>query len=274
MAADDVTIKSVAQRTVLDSSCRVTPQDLQKSLLIEFPHQLRKIKKAIRDLISEGALTYTYQFGSSFIERSFNKPVKITERIVLTPDAISCYPKDDAVVIRLRSGAAFGSGEHPTTRLGLQGIASVLEKTVLTSRLEKSRALDIGTGTGVLAIAAVFLGIECAIGIDIDPCARAEAETNVRLNRLNHRIRVDAMPLEAVEGPFQLVTANLRSPTLKKMCSNITDMVEPGGFVVLTGYKSQEEKIILASYSGVRLEPYWRADEKDWVCNVLKREAG
>lgn len=270
MTADE-TIKSLARKTVFNASFRLTPKALQSILLDQFPHQLPEIKKAIKELMTEGDLVYTYQFGCSFIERSFNRSVKITDHITLVPETIRFHPNDATAVVRLRPGAAFGSGDHPTTRLGLMAITEVLENSAWMKQRKGCRALDIGTGTGVLAIAAVLLGVDSATGIDIDPCARAEAGANVKLNGMESRIQIVSSPMENDSARVHLVTANLRYPTLKCMCENISAWVLPGGFAVLTGYKAEEEKNILDCYTGMNFKPQWRATEKDWVCHVFEK---
>ena len=94
---------------------------------------------------------------------------------MLVPHGLSFTGDPGDVVIRLRHGISFGSGDHPTTRLALRGIEQVFFETGQLINKSSDSALDIGTGSGVLAIACLLLGVKRAIGIDTDSCARKES---------------------------------------------------------------------------------------------------
>ena len=102
------------------------------------------------------------------------------------------------------------------------------------------RILDIGTGSGVLAIAALKLGLEMGLGLDIDPCARVEASENAELNGLSQRMDISGCSLDTLQGVFFLITANLRFPTLKAYLKNMIDLTETGSFLVISGIKINE----------------------------------
>ena len=161
------------------SKKKLTPGTLEKALAERFSMDRKDVKTVIRSLVADQELIYTYQFGCSFLERSFNKPTRISRRVVLKPHGMTYRPDVEDVVIQIQQGAAFGSGDHPTTRLAIQGIETALFETACLKKGNHSRTLDIGTGSGILAIAAVLLGIKTGTGIDIDPCARAEAGKNI-----------------------------------------------------------------------------------------------
>ena len=132
----------------------------------------------------QGELFYTYIHGSSFIEKSVNKPLNVSNRIVLVPAGMHGNCNPGRVTVRIIHGGSFGNGHHPTTRISLRGIDFVLNRGVFREQELKKGALDIGTGSGILAIAAVKLGIKKAVGIDIEAIARKEAIENVRVNGL------------------------------------------------------------------------------------------
>jgi len=235
-------IKSVILETVTNSEKKLTPRELEKILLQRQPSERCDIKTAIRDLVSKGDLAYTYIYGCSFLERSFHKAVRISKKIVLKPPDI------------------FYRGiEH-----------AVLNEELIKKKKETS-ALDIGTGTGVLAIAAVLLGLNTAVGIDIDPCARVEARGNVKINELEDRVEIEDQPVENVNAKFSLIIANLRYPTLKRLCNCIFGITADRGAIVLSGIKTHEMKALVDNYSAKGLEVRWHATEKSWTALRLRK---
>ncbi|MBW1840935.1 MAG: 50S ribosomal protein L11 methyltransferase [Deltaproteobacteria bacterium] len=264
-------IRKEVLETVLESTNRLTQGELEKKLSHKLPTNKKALSAAIKGLVADGELVYTYQFGCSFLERSFNKPVKISKHIVLKPHGTRYPSKPDEVVIELRHGAAFGYGEHPTTRLAIRGIEAVLSKDSFAEKAKNHRALDIGTGSGVLAIAAVALGAKAALGIDIDPCAVAEARENVKINRFEDRIEIDGRGIETIAETFTLILANLRYPTLKKLCGHITGLTEKGGAIVVSGIKTSEVNDLVDIYRERRFHCERKEIEKDWAGLVLVR---
>ena len=148
----------------------------------------KQTKSVIRELVAGGELAYTYEYGCTFLERSFAKPVRISKHIVLQPPGHHhpANPKD--VVVKIKPGASFGAGNHPTTRLAIQGIEFVLLGDQALDKTNNTSVLDIGTGSGVLLITAILCGMQTGLGIDIDACARVEAAENVRINGLDDRV--------------------------------------------------------------------------------------
>ena len=108
--------------------------------------------------------------------------------LIATTPAAGVDPGD--IVVNIKAGAAFGTGCHPTTRLALTGLEKVCKNNLIPIGTENCRVLDIGTGSGVLSIAALKMGLDQGIGLDIDPCARAEAAENAVLNGLSKRLEI------------------------------------------------------------------------------------
>jgi len=253
------------------SKKKLTPGALKRALSERFSMGRREFKAVVRNLVSDRELMYTYHFGCSFIEKSFNKPTRISHRVVLKPQGMFFRPGVKDVVIRIQQGAAFGSGDHPTTRLAIQGIETALLETDRLKKEHHSKALDIGTGSGVLAIAAVLLGIKTARGIDIDPCARAEAGKNIQLNHLAHRISIHDHSILDIHDKFTLITANLRYPSLKRLCSHMARITEKNGAVVVSGIKTDEVSDLLNEFTRNRFKCVWKSFEKDWAGMVFVR---
>jgi ribosomal protein L11 methyltransferase len=253
------------------SKQRLTPGTLKKRMCENKMVDANTLKAVIRDLVLSRELKYTYQFGCSFIEKSYERPVRISKRVVLKPPDTVFEPASKDVVIEILKGASFGFGDHPTTRLAVLGVESALSMDHDILAAEDSKALDIGTGSGVLAIAAVLLGIRRAVGIDIDPCARTEAEKNVELNGLDHRIAILDAAIEDIEGPYTLITANLRYPSLKRLCSHIAGILQQKGAAVVSGITTDEVEDLLDAFRANGCRCTWRGDEKGWAGMVLIR---
>jgi ribosomal protein L11 methyltransferase len=268
---DSRAIRQKVFETVSESNKKLTYGELEKRLSQKYAVHKKVLKTAISDLVADRQLVYTYNFGCSFLEKSFNKPTRISKRVVLKPPGISYPPESDEVVINISQGASFGSGEHPTTRLAVRGIEAALSEKNRFSKTNHTRALDIGTGSGILAIAAVGLGVKKALAIDIDPCSRSEAKKNISLNNMEDRIQVLDRDIENINEKFSLITANLRYPTLKRLCSHISKITEKPGMVVVSGIKTDEVTDILNSYTQKGFSCTWKAVEKDWVALVFAR---
>ncbi len=269
--ADRHAIRREVLSCVNASNKKLTPGALETALSERFSMDRQDFKTVIRGLVSDRELIYTYHFGCSFLEKSFNKPTRISHRVVLKPHGMFYQSGSQDVVIDMQQGAAFGSGDHPTTRLAVRGIENAVFETHCLKKEKNTRALDIGTGSGVLAIAAVSLGIKTAKGIDIDPCARAEAGKNIQLNHLEHRIAIHDHDIQDIHEKFTLITANLRYPTLKRLCSHMAQITEKDGAVVVSGIKTDEVSNLLNEFTQNRFKCVWKSFEKDWAGMVFVR---
>jgi ribosomal protein L11 methyltransferase len=250
---------------------RQTPADILKRLSHPPVFPRTCVQDAIRELVASGALAYTAEHGRTFLEPSFNRPVRVSERIVLSPPDHDVAPGPGEIVVYLRPGAAFGVGRHPTTRLALRGIEFALSRDDAARRRAGSRVLDIGTGSGVLAIAAVRLGIENGVGLDLDPCAVVEAAQNVSLNGLAGRIEISDRGLERIDAVFSLVVANLRWPTLERLAATLAVLTKPGGALVVSGVQHAEQEAVVAAYGRQQFECAWSLAEDRWVGLVLNK---
>jgi len=270
MLTDIKTIREAVLATVVESRKKLTPVELEKRLIQNLGTRKTAIKTAIRKLVDDRELIYSYHYGCSFLEQSFNKPTRISHRVVIKPPDTKYRPESDEVVINIQPGVSFGSGEHPTTRLALRSLEQVLFDSEFYQGQKDLPALDIGTGSGILAIAAAKLGVKRIVGVDVDPCARAEARQNVQLNNLERRIEINAQQVETIDQKFGLITANLRYPTLKRLSPCIAQLSEIGGAFIVSGLKTDEESDLVRVYSQNRLKCVWKAYEKDWVGLVFE----
>ena len=256
------------------STRRLTPQYLEKTIIEKYGLDKPRAKAVLKDLVARGQLEYTYEFGSTYLVRSFNKPVRISPHVVVKPPGYRYEPAPDEVVIQIKPGAAFGGGRHPTTRLSVKAIDFLFKEWRPDWQKENCSVLDVGTGSGILAIAAVCLGINKGLAIDIDPCARSEAVRNVDLNGLAGRIRIDGSDIAAQKERYALVVANLRRPTLASYRDRIAGCVRPGGMLIISGIKVEEREDIETSYTvrGMAVSKCW--DEKEWAAMLMRKAGG
>ncbi len=262
-------IKAEIIRKISESPRRLTPATVLSEMAASFQLKKRVVSKAIRDLVQEKALVYTYTFGCTFLEPSFEKPVHIANRVVLKPPNLTYKQAAGEVVVSIAAGVSFGTGTHPTTRLAIEGGIRAFDDIAMKDRADID-ALDIGTGSGVLAIAAVGMGAQGAVGIDIDACARVEAENNIKLNGLEKKIRI-LSSLEEYQGPaVTLVTANLRFPTLASLTSFFSIKMERPGFLVVSGIKQDEVVALKTVYETIGLACCWEKVEHDWAGLLFK----
>lgn len=159
------------------------------------------------------------------------KPFHLTKRIVIKPSWENYRAVADELVIELDPGQAFGTGLHASTRL----IVELLEEAFPTLPATPARGLDVGTGTGILAICAALLGCQSITGIDIDPAAVTAARENIAANHLSARITAEATTLADLTGHYDLIMANIIHNTLLEMAPRLSDLLAPGGILLVAG---------------------------------------
>lgn len=260
---------------IATSPSRLTPPALEKALSKNTHLKRKEIKALIKDLVDRGELIYTYEFGATYLEKSFNRPIRISNSVVIKPPGHQYRPESGEVVLKIKPGASFGDGRHPTTRLAVRGVEYILKEfdSNLFFAEHRPAVLDIGTGSGILILVAVSLGMHRGVGIDIDPCARAEARENVLINDLIDRIEITDQYLENIDDTFYLVTANLRLPTLKKISPILRKIISPNGFMVISGVRSHETNDLIEKYAHKGFGKIWIKHELDWAGIVLRRKA-
>ena len=265
----------LVQKEILEivaaSSVRMSPQYLEKTISETYGLAKARAKQILKNLIGQGELEYTYEFGSTYLVRSFSKPVRIATHVVIMPAGHSYQPAPEDVVIQIKPGAAFGGGRHPTTRLAVKALEYVLKIVSPDGLNQCGSVLDIGTGSGILAIAAVCLGVKKGLGLDIDPCAIAEARDNIALNHLQGQLVISDRDVDSFDQTFSMVIANLRYPSLKFFYPQILKLTDTNGWVVLSGFRPHERDDLMDLYTAEYFKCIWTAAEIDWAAAVLKK---
>jgi ribosomal protein L11 methyltransferase len=238
---------------------RWTAAALEGAVARRFGLTRRQARSAIRRLTEAGELSFSCDHGCSFVDVSYRRPVQVGRRIVLVPADMGYRPETGRVAVRLERGAAFGCGSHPTTRLALRGVEHAVQ------RHRRGRVLDVGTGTGVLLVAALALGVDSGLGVDIDPCARFEALRNIGTNGMSERAAVTADPVETLVGSFGLVCANLRSPTLSRLAKTLAALTEEEGSLVMSGLREDEIVAVADAYRREGMCLFWVEEASGWA---------
>jgi ribosomal protein L11 methyltransferase len=195
--------------------------------------------------------------------------LRIGRRIVIRPTWRRHRASGDEVVIALDPGMAFGTGLHPTTRLCLAALESVADR----GGLEGARVLDVGCGSGILAIAAVRFGAASALGLDIDPIAIEATDANARRNRVRRRIRTRVGSLPSGERPVALVLANLIAGVLIPLAPFLRAELRPGGTLLASGIFVDREAEVAEAFVEAGLLVAARLAEGDWVALEARRPA-
>jgi ribosomal protein L11 methyltransferase len=187
--------------------------------------------------------------------------MRIGRRLVIRPTWRRHHRMPDDVVLALDPGMAFGTGLHPTTRLCLAGIEALADRGTLAD----ARVLDVGCGSGILAIAALKLGAANALGLDTDPIAIEATIANARRNALVRRLHAREGSLPSGEGPFDVVLANLIAGLLVPLAAGLRDEVRPGGHLLASGIFVDREGDVRDAFEAAGLEVTGRTAEGDWV---------
>jgi ribosomal protein L11 methyltransferase len=265
-------IRQAVRETIRNAKTRLTLLDIERQVSRYCIGDRRAVRSVIKELVEQQEFMYVSDFGHTFIEASLHKPIRITSSIILKP--LNCTVKQGPgdIVVNLCHGASFGSGQHSTTRLCLKGMEYFLGRNSVPMRHENTSALDIGTGSGVLIISALKMGIATGKGIDIDPCSVSEARNNVACNGLSNRISISAQPFDKITESYDLILANLRLPTLKSFFPQMVSQTKPGGVILLSGIKSEERATIVKQSRGLELCQKWMEEKRGWVAIGFQKE--
>jgi len=190
------------------------------------------------------------------------KPLRIGRRLLIVPSWEEPEPLPSDIVLRLDPGMAFGTGGHETTRLCLELLEQIMDNmpTLLTPSV-----LDLGTGSGILAMAAVQLGAGRVCAVDIDPLAVEVARENLAINGLADQVECSTTPLESLDGNFDIILANILAEELVRLAPFLTDHLSAGGSLVLSGILAEKEKLVRSGFSSQPLEYERTLHDGEWV---------
>jgi len=186
------------------------------------------------------------------------RPIHVTDRIVIRPTWHSYTPTGGEVVLVIDPKMSFGTGYHETTRLVLR----LMEKHLQAN----SHVLDVGTGTGVLAIAAIKLGASSAVGVDVDEWSYANALENVALNNVQESVKIVAGDLSSVPTErFNMIAANIQRNVVEPLLGDMYRQLMPGGIIILSGLLISDREQMRTALHAAGLEIVEEMVENEWI---------
>jgi ribosomal protein L11 methyltransferase len=200
--------------------------------------------------------------------------LRVGRRLVIRPTWRRHAPAPGEIVLALDPGMAFGTGLHPTTRLCLAG----LERLADAGLVAGARVLDVGCGSGILAIAAARLGARAVLGVDTDPLAVEVTAANARRNRVARIVHARAGSLPTAGGPHDVVLANLIASLLVRLAAELYHAVRPGtgapgtgGRLLAGGIFAEREEEVRRALAAAGFHVVARDEEGDWVTLEAER---
>ncbi len=269
---NDPCVMQKAKQLVFESEVKITPRDFAHRLAETAAISPGQARKVLKHLIDTNELIYTYDLGATHVEPSFAKPVQVTDHFVLSPwktQNKETMERSTLKEIVIAPGISFGSGRHPTTRLCLEAIDHALLAT--PGDIPPGRAADVGTGSGVLALALVKAGCSFCLALDTDLNCVSEALNNVILNHLENKITVIPELLNRSHGPFNTIAANLRFPTLKNLAPLFSAITAPRARLILSGVRTWELDGLKAHFLDHGFTAAWTRSEKNWSAALFNK---
>ena len=193
-------------------------------------------------------------------------PKEMAPGLWVAPPWEPMRPEAGQTVVMIDPGQAFGTGHHASTALCLQRLARMKRKNYLPQRL-----LDLGCGTGILALAGLKLGIPSALAIDLDPLALEATRRNAELNNLSDRIQVSSQALDQIEEVFPLIIANLTALDLTELARPLAARLEAGGELVASGMMQGQDDGVRQALEEAGLGLVERASQGEWCSLVMAR---
>lgn len=206
------------------------------------------------------------------------QPIPIGQRLIIVPVWLDS-PSPERIPIRIDPGMAFGTGTHPTTQLCLELIETFFEEQ---SKIEnqKSKIVDIGCGSGILSIAALKLGAQTALGVDIDNEAVRNARENAEKNGIGAEFVIgQGSVAEVLEGKFPfrqapLVVANILAPVIVRLFeAGLAELVEAGGALILSGILQEQAQNVVEAAQAKGLVLGEQRHMGDWVALEMRQKS-
>lgn len=196
----------------------------------------------------------------------------VAGKITIIPVESACNePPCGELDIKIIPGLGFGTGHHPTTKMILETLSRLSD----LSSFSPVSVFDLGTGSGILAIAAAKLWKVSVFANDIDPHAIGNAQDNAHLNRVSDLITFDTTPATQVDGPFDLIIANVYGEVLIQLAPEIARVAAPGAILILSGITELVRDAVVSAYTSPSPTPTWVVEDEvcddEWVSLRLRR---
>jgi ribosomal protein L11 methyltransferase len=190
-------------------------------------------------------------------------PTWVDDDLVICPAWVEASFPDSVTVLTIEPGSTFGMGDHPTTLLSTRALRRVVDPAA------GPRVLDVGCGSGVLAIAAIHFGAEYADAIDISPAAETMTNENAARNGVADHVVASTALLQEMVGPYDVVVANILAPTLIELSIELLRVLGPDGSLIISGILADRHAHVLEALQPLRVV---QVDELDgWAAVTLQR---
>lgn len=236
-----------------------------------FMNTLNYIKESVDDLgefgfdKGEGIVTYHKVNQDDWANnwKQYYKPTKIGDKIVVKPIWEEYEENNGEVVVELDPGMAFGTGTHETTRMCIKAI----EKKVK----EDTTVFDIGTGSGILSIAAAKLGAKHVVGVDLDPVAVESANKNVEFNDLNNIEILHGDLMKVVQGKANVVVANILADIIMFLSDGVREFIEEEGYFITSGILNTQRDKVSEKLESLDFKIEEIMEDGEWICIIAKK---
>ncbi len=230
--------------------------------LRRYLNSLRKINPNLPPINIETSSIPEQNWGENW--KKFFKPVRVGSRFVVKPPWARIRLKKNEIPIEINPGMAFGTGTHATTQLCLEALKKRVKKGF--------SVLDVGTGSGILSVAAGRLGAAKVWGIDIDPLAVEIAKENVNRNGVSDRVQIRHGGVGKIRKRFDLVVANLDFKSLKRTRMALIRHLKEQGILILSGALETEEKRLCQHYLETHFLKWVETKQAgEWVCLTFQK---
>lgn len=236
------------------------------------PEKIEEIRKRVKALESFGLTVGTGSVELNNVNqedweeawKQYFKPAKITERIVVKPKWETYEKTENEIVIEIDPGMAFGTGTHETTSMCINQIEKYLT--------QNSTVLDIGCGSGILAMSAVLLGAKNALGVDLDPVAVRVAKENVELNGLEDKIKILQGNLtEVIQDQADIVVANIMADIIMILLEDVRAFIKEDGLFISSGIIQEKLPMVEAGLKSKNFEILEIEKKGEWCAICAKK---
>ena len=239
-------IQAYIQQTLFD-------EEALKEMVVNFPLPDTRIEYTIKEAEDKN--------WNEEWEKNFFQPIVIGDRCCIHSTFHKDTPKTEYEIL-INPQMAFGTGHHETT--------SMMIGRLLNNNLEGLSLLDMGTGTGILAILAAMRGAEKVVGVEIDPAAYENAVDNIKLNDTPEvELRLGGAETVTETGAFDFVMANINRNILLADMKSFRSVLNEGGYLILSGFYNEDIPVLIEKAEELGLREVSRRDDEGWACLIL-----
>lgn len=198
--------------------------------------------------------------------KKYYHPVKISERFTIVPTWEEYTPEnDDELIIELDPGMAFGTGTHPTTVMSIKGLEQIVKK--------EDVVIDVGTGSGVLSIAAAMLGAKRVTALDLDEVAVQSAKMNIELNKVHQVVNIfQNNLLEGIQENADVIVANILAEVIVRFTDDAAKCLKQGGYFITAGIIQQKKDVVKESLEAAGFQIEETLQIEDWISFIAKKK--